>query len=221
MVAVAAGTLELGSAATQGASDEHPESKAAVVAFCLDAHEVTVAEYRACEKNKACTALARDAEAADRSKLCSARLNDNDDLPATCVNHAEATRYCAWKGYRLPTEIEWEWAATGGEDKLPWSWGDSSPGDDKLCFQRPRGPCRVKSKAAGAFELFDMLGGVAEWTSTAYGPYGGSAPNADRKVVRGGSWESAKDDDVRPKKRSSRSSSSRDPSVGFRCAANR
>src|SRR5262245_24784568 len=53
MVAIPAGTLAIGSLDSVGQNDEHPETRVSVSAFCLDAHEVTVAEYQACEKNKA------------------------------------------------------------------------------------------------------------------------------------------------------------------------
>lgn len=224
------GTLYLGSPDNKGDKDEHPQQKVSVAEFCMDAHEVTVAEYRSCEKNKACVALPTSvrlltatplAEQTKLSALCSAKIADNDELPATCVSFEEASKFCAWKGHRLPSEAEWEWVATGGDDKLDWPWGAAMPSDENVCWQSQRGPCGAKGKAAGAFEIYGMAGNVAEWTSTAYAPYGGTAPKADVNVVRGGSWESTKPEQIRPKRRDSRVKAVRENTLGFRCAASK
>ncbi|MFO0568457.1 MAG: SUMF1/EgtB/PvdO family nonheme iron enzyme [Polyangiaceae bacterium] len=229
MVLIPAGTLWLGTPAGSGAADEHPEQKLNVSEFCLDVREVSVADYRSCVKNKACDPLPKEvhlltpvteAKHESQSLRCSANLSDNDDLPATCVSAEDATRYCSWKGARLPSEPEWEWAATGGDDKLAWPWGAALPSDENACWGK-RSPCRVASKKAETFELYDLGGGVAEWTSSAYGPLGGSAPDANIKVVRGGSWASAREDELRPEKRSSHPASYRGVELGFRCAKSR
>ncbi|MBK7580024.1 MAG: SUMF1/EgtB/PvdO family nonheme iron enzyme [Myxococcales bacterium] len=229
MVLVAGGELWLGSPAGSGGADEHPARKVAVAEFCLATHEVTVADYQSCAKNKACDALPKEvrllsalpeAEHKAQSALCSANLSDNADLPASCVSFDDASRYCAWKGARLPAEPEWEWAASGGDDKLAWPWGTSLPSDENTCWNR-RAPCRVGSKTTGAFELHDLAGNLTEWTSTAYGAYGAAAADASKKVVRGGNWESVKEDELRPKKRASRASTYRDVTLGFRCAKDR
>lgn len=229
MLLVPGGTLWLGSPAGSGSADERPEQKVSVAEYCLDAREVSVADYRTCESNRACEALPTEvrllsplpeAEHKAQSAQCSANLADNADLPASCVSFEEATRYCAWKGLRLPSEPEWEWAATGGDDKLAWPWGQALPSDENACWNR-RAPCRVGSRKAGAFDLHDLAGGVSEWTSTAYGPYGGAAPDASKKVVRGGNWESTKEDALRPEKRAAHPASYRDVTLGFRCAKDR
>jgi formylglycine-generating enzyme required for sulfatase activity len=230
MVRVPKGTLWLGSAPGSGSADQHPETKVELGALCVDAREVTVSEYAACEKNKACPPLPREvrllsavaaAEQEALSGMCSARLSDNADLPATCVSQRDAARYCAWKGERLPSESEWEWIATGGEDKLPWPWGTTLPSDANVCWQRQRGPCAVGSKPAGAFEVFDMAGNVAEWTATSYGPYGQPEKQAEKKVVRGGSWESTKEEELSPKRRAWREAEYQDVTIGFRCVLGR
>jgi sulfatase modifying factor 1 len=227
---VAAGTLWLGSADGAGRDDEHPQTKTEIRELCVGATEVTVSELAACTENKACPPLSREVrlltavsagEQEELSRMCSARLPDNGDLPANCVSQKEAARYCAWKGQRLPTEPEWEWIATGGEDQLPWPWGTALPSDSNVCWQRQRGPCTVRSKQAGGFEVFDMAGNVAEWTATSYAPYGKPAAEPDKKVVRGGSWESTKEAELSPKRRAWRESDYRDVTIGFRCVLDR
>ena len=229
MVSIPSGTLWLGSPAGRGEANERPEAKVDIGEYCLSQREVSVAQYQACASNKACEALATEvrllsplpeAEHKAQSAHCSANLTDNADLPASCVSFEDASRYCAWKGLRLPTEAEWEWAATGGDDKLAWPWGNALPSDENTCWNR-RSPCRVGSRAAGAFGLHDLAGGVSEWTNSAYGPYGGTANDPKAKVVRGGSWESVKPDALRPEKRASMPAGYRDVTLGFRCAKDR
>ena len=107
----------------------------------------------------------------------------HDGYPALHMSHKSATIFCKWLSdktghkYRLPTEIEWEYAARAKEgvlvdkDKLPkvaWLWENS---DDK---SHP-----VASLDPNAWGLYDMLGNVAEWCDGTDG----------KPCVRGGSWK--------------------------------
>jgi iron(II)-dependent oxidoreductase len=120
--------------------------------------------------------------------------------PVVHVNFYEAQAYCAFAGRRLPTEAEWEIAATAGTHRR-YPWGDDPPdpqlanldawyGDvaDAAAFERGESPFGVRQ----------MLGNVWEWTSTVFGPYPGFAPDpyreysepwfGDHMVLRGGAW---------------------------------
>jgi formylglycine-generating enzyme required for sulfatase activity len=97
--------------------------------------------------------------------------------------------------YRLPTEAEWEYAARAGTttprygtlDSIAWHSGNS-----------PDGTQPVKGRQANAWNLFDMLGNVSEWTNDLYGGYAataatdpqGLAPGTTNlRAVRGGRWD--------------------------------
>jgi iron(II)-dependent oxidoreductase len=120
-----------------------------------------------------------------------------------CFHEAEA--YCRWAGRRLPTEFEWEVAASfepGCGGKHRYRWGETPPDSehanvDQLNF----GPAAVGAYPAGASALGceQMLGDVYEWTSSDFLAYPGyqSFPypqysevffGGDYKVLRGASW---------------------------------
>ncbi len=222
---VPGGLLWLGSPEGAGRDDERPSTKIDVAPFCLDATEVTVAEVKACVANAICTepVLTLEKVKPGAKKLpepdpqCTLAREGADDLPINCVDVAEATRYCKWKGRRLPTEPEHEFAATSGEDKVTHPWGDTPPDANNSCFARKEGPCRIKSVPPAAYGLYDIVGNLSEWTSTPYGKYGAQASGTEH-VVRGASWKSKSPDDARGKRRFSRAPTERDFLVGFRCA---
>ena len=79
-----------------------------------------------------------------------------EHAPVSHVSYYEADAYARWRGARLPTELEWEHAATA----------ESSPGT--LLDDGPREP--APPRGAG---LAQMTGDVWEWTASAYLPYPG------------------------------------------------
>jgi iron(II)-dependent oxidoreductase len=132
------------------------------------------------------------------------------DLPVIHVNWFEADAYCHWAKRRLPTEAEWEMAAscepaTDGrgiaERKRLYPWGDQPPTPDRANLDwRAGGRVSVHALPAGdsAFGVRQMLGNVWEWTSTWLNPYPGFVPGpykeysapwfGDHRVLRGGCW---------------------------------
>lgn len=100
------------------------------------------------------------------------------------------------KGFRLPTEAEWEWAAQGGTERLLYPAGE--PIDDYIWHQSNSGTKThqgFKKKSHPKFPLDDIGGNVWEWCWDWYSyttPTGGTnptgAPSGDNRVRRGGSY---------------------------------
>jgi formylglycine-generating enzyme required for sulfatase activity len=120
--------------------------------------------------------------------------HNGDDQPVVGVSWYAAKAYCLWllliescgrsrELYRLPTEQEWEWAASGGMREYPW--GDESPGRGLANYGENVGhttPVGCYPKGSTPEGLYDMAGNVWEWQENWF--------NADEhaRALRGGSW---------------------------------
>ncbi len=172
------------------------------------------------------------------------RTNGRDELtdhqfdhPVVQVGHADAVAYASWAGGRLPTETEWEWAASGGIDQVPtWPLAD----DGMLLANvwigefpsRSTRRTRPGTTPVGAYppnvnELFDMLGNVWEWTEDTW-TGGVAAPHspcctpatATTMVTKGGSYLCAANycSRYRPAARHPQAAAEPSCHIGFRCA---
>ncbi|GAB3415791.1 ergothioneine biosynthesis protein EgtB [Flindersiella endophytica] len=130
------------------------------------------------------------------------------DEPVQHVSYFEADAYARWAGKRLPTEAEWEKAAswdpaTGTKRRFPW--GDDDPNRNGTAQanlgQQRFGPSPVGSYPEGvsAYGVAQLIGDVWEWTSTSFTGHPGFCVfpyreysevffGDDYKVLRGGSW---------------------------------
>ncbi len=88
-----------------------------VTPFAIDLHEVTNAQYAACVKAKKCEKPGALEDYNDPTK---------GDWPVVEITAADADAFCEWIGRRLPTAVEWEFAARGSGIGTTWPWGDQA-----------------------------------------------------------------------------------------------
>lgn len=206
-----------------GLPNEGPHFTADVDPFYISIHPVTVAEYRKFVED---TGYVTEAEIFGNSAVLG---NDgswsllelanwqyprgpeggpaDDTHPVTHVSWNDAVAYADWDGKRLPTEIEWEFAAKGGRDSdNRYSWGNDLVVDGEYRANVWQGNFPIQNRVEDGFEytspvgafgstasgLSDMGGNVWEWTADSYRLYDGNKMpfqyNPDMKVIRGGSF---------------------------------
>ncbi len=124
-------------------------------------------------------------------------IHSRRDHPVIQISARDAAAFCAHYGYRLPTEVEWEFGARG-TDRRRYPWGSAEPtqtSDPKANFGTV--PCCAADPTDGylrtapvgsypdgqsPFGLLDMAGNVWEWTSSGFPGHPGHV------VLRGGGW---------------------------------
>jgi formylglycine-generating enzyme required for sulfatase activity len=179
MVLVPAGSFPMGSAV--GLTDEQPVHTVYLDAFWLDRTEVTNVQYRRCLGAGACQPPAPTTYFDDPNY---------GDHPVVFVSWNKAQDYCAWAGRRLPTEAEWEKAATWNpvtNEKYTYPWGNTfdcrkgnfddettydaamMPGSYENCDGFPNtAPVGSFPTGASPYGALDMAGNVWEWVHDAF-----------------------------------------------------
>ena len=199
MVLVPTGCFRMGSNA--GNSDEQPvKEQCFEEPFWIGRYEVTNAEYRECVEAGACT-LPGD------GVLTDATIYDDPNYanhPVIFVDWHQANDYAEWRGGRLPTEAEWEYAARGPDGLIyPWgneidatrvnfcdvncrgyTWRDSNY-DDGYAQTAPVGSYPGGVSWVGAY---DLSGNIWEWISTIYQDYPYNATDGRESSLDAGSW---------------------------------
>jgi formylglycine-generating enzyme required for sulfatase activity len=193
--------------------------------FYMDHAEVTNAAYRACVQAQKCTPLQ---SASSYSHPSYANQPEFDNFPVIHVTWEQARDFCSWAGKRLPTEAEWEkaasWNSTEGR-KVIWAWGNTFDEERLNSAETGIGDTapvdRFPPEANGTL---GMAGNVYEWTSSLYTPYPYDAADGREsldapgaRVFRGGSWaqSAGKAQNV---SRQAALPSYHDREIGFRCA---
>ena len=197
-VFVGSGLFWMGLTRSNGQTNEQPQHRVWISDLWIDRHEVTNAQYRTCVDAGECQPPER--------------WHDEADNPVVYVNWEMADIYCRWKGLRLPTEAEWEKAASwcpsclDPEHKRAYPWGDAKPTcefavmdeEEFGCGNQSTWPVGRKPAGASAYGALDMGGNVFEWTADWYdarayvdrdnvaNPLG--PEKGDTRVLRGGSW---------------------------------
>jgi len=197
MVKIPTGQFRMGDIQGTGDVDEQPVHRASIDNFAIGRYEITFAEY-------------------DRFAQTTGKIKSNDEgwgrgnRPVINVSWQDAMDYTAWlsqqtdKQYRLPTEEQWEYIARAGTTTQYW-WGNTIGNKRANCNGcgsswdfRKTAP--VGSFSANAFNLYDIVGNVWEWTCSKYeAKYNGQEQyclsshrgihvSPHKVVLRGGSW---------------------------------
>ena len=153
------------------------------------------------------------------------------NYPVVGVTWQQAADYCSFAQGRLPTEAEWEkaasWDATAKQKRL-YPWGDHAPTCDflnfKYCLNRATSVTSY-GQAASYYGAYNMAGNVAEWVADWLQPNAfKTAPDVDPtgpqsgslRVIRSNGYDSDAID-ASPTARFSASPSAHRPDLGFRC----
>jgi len=160
-------------------------------------------------------------------------VNKKADEPVCHVSFFEASAFAKWAGKRLPTEAEWEKAATfNSQTRRPtaFPWGDEPVDASRAnLFENSLwSPAPIGSYPAGknAYGCHQLIGDVWEWTTSDYVPYPGFKSEFDeyndkwfvnQKVLRGGSYATPQSH-IRSTYRNFFHAHERWMTSGFRCA---
>ncbi|MBQ5403042.1 MAG: SUMF1/EgtB/PvdO family nonheme iron enzyme [Bacteroidales bacterium] len=230
---------------TYGASDEAPEHKVDIASFKMSKTEVTFELF-----DRFCDATGY-AKPNDGNK-------GRGKLPVYNVSWEAAIMFCNWlsktehldryyeikrdstsfsvtinensKGYRLPTEAEWEYAARGGANAETFSYAGSNKPEEVAWYKdNSKGtPHEVATKQPNQLGLYDMSGNAWEWCYDRYDKnYYKNSPESNPRgpekgtdrVFRGGGWTSNADD-MRMTSRHSFSQNKEYGMIGIRLAQN-
>lgn len=185
MIPIKGGTYDMGDTFGVGNASEKPIHTVTVRDYYISKYPVTQAQWEAFMK-KSASSLRKD------------------DYPIEGISWDEVQEFCkkinekTGKKYRLPNEIEWEYAAKGGANSKGFKYSGSNQLDEVAWYDENAGSKThpVGQKKPNELGIFDMSGNVSEWLEDDWhsnyngAPIGGSAwvdnPRASHRVVRGG-----------------------------------
>jgi formylglycine-generating enzyme required for sulfatase activity len=203
MLLVTSGTFAMGSTNPAATPQEQPVTLVTVGCFYMARFPITNAQYEIFDP-------------AHRNKRASWA---DERHPVIHVTSLEAEKFCLWlsqkegRKYRLPAEVEWEYAARGTDDRsFPWGdeldaatyanfadvnttfpWRDATI-DDGFAETAPVGSF---PRGSSPFGIEDLSGNVFEWCLDYYEAYRGKnivnrrgPKHGTQRIYRGGSWRS-------------------------------
>lgn len=205
LVVVPAGSYRMGDISGVGLDNERPVTTQEITySFGISENEITVAAFQAFV---AATSYVTDAEKGDgcayydngkavyeeQRNWRSPGFVQTEQHPVVCLSVNDAQAYTDWltemsgHNYRLPTEVEWEYAARAGKETDYW-WGEGVGTDNANCGWCGSQWSNVSTAPVASFDrndfgLFDTVGNAWEWSV--------SAKVASGSVVRGGAWNFA------------------------------
>lgn len=217
----------------EGGRDERPRHAVKLSSFALDVHPVTNEQFTRFldamggEKDANNNDIIRPRESRIRRHGGTLTIESGySKHPVIGVTWYGAIAYAKWVGKRLPTEAEWEIAASGGEE-LMYPTGASIERTQANFFSSDT--TSVKSYPPNKYGFYDMVGNVYEWCQDwyDYNYYEVAMQRPDNpkgpmqgvyRVLRGGCWKSLKDD-LRCSHRHRNNPGIVNRTYGFRCAA--
>ena len=249
MLSIPAGIFTMGSPSNESGhkDNEGPVHEVNVPAFELGKFEVSVEQFQAYVDDSPdtqsdttpCSVWKGRWQADKTLNWKSPGFPQSPKNPVVCVSWVDAKHYVDWlntknsrKGFRLPSESEWEYAARAGTAG-PRYW----PPEEEACHYavtaivsaecQPFGHTMpVGGRTDNNFHLFDVLGNASEWTEDCWNnSYTGAPANGDvwkdgncnLRAVRGGSWMHGLAE-VRSAFRTGFAPSFRSDQIGFRIA---
>jgi formylglycine-generating enzyme required for sulfatase activity/class 3 adenylate cyclase len=217
-VPVSGGTFMMGE--DSGKGDEKPRHQVILDQFDMSRTVITNRQYLAFLTD---TGYSRPKDPGYAKNY----LIDYPNFPVINVSYEDAMAFCAWASskfnavVRLPTEAEWEYAATANKNGASYPLGPLDP----------KGNASVGVKTASkddfppnGFGLYNVSSSVWEWVQDYYGKdYYETSPirnpkgpaSGTKRSIRGGSWDNG-DSTLRVTRRGSRNPADRNDQVGFR-----
>ncbi len=233
MMYVAAASFKMGCNKTTDAKcDEDTEKLHNVYLspFQIDKYEITVSDYKKCVEANACSKPVTNSA----NNLCNYGSFSRLEHPINCVTWQQAKDYCSFTGKKLPSEAQWELAATGSKKSRIYPWGNKTPNCDyAVIYDKSPGCNRGRTAITGSKEngksvygVYDLIGNVWEWCDDYYDKdfYLNSPENnplnttaGKYRVVRGGGFDFKNLTTLRNKYRGFAIPEKPSPSIGFRC----
>ena len=215
----------------KGFENAKPIHEVAIKTFDMSKTAVTVEQYAECVFKGGCTEPGIYIS-------CNWGRPDRRFHPVNCVDWDQAQAYAKFKGARLPTESEWEYAATSGGRNQKYPWGNDEPTCDKAvmygngvsgCGTNATMPVCSKPSGNTAHGLCDMAGNVWQWVQDKYqDSYKGASVDGSAfeaagsfRVLRGGSFSDNVARRLRADNRNYDDPSLRSARFGFRLVRSR